>query len=127
MLMQGFPPPEDARVTLANWQEPPYNRWSFAHLRELVPTQRIARGTGPVVDLMSDPQPVGEVPVQRVAGDTTAADRVLDDTYTDAVVVVHDGRVVWERYCGDTRPDTAHLLMSISKSVVGCVVANLVD
>ena len=35
MLMQGFPPPPGARVTLANWQEPPFNRWSFSHMREL--------------------------------------------------------------------------------------------
>ena len=46
--MEGSPPAVDALVTLANWQDPPFNRWSFSHLRELVPTQRIARGTGPV-------------------------------------------------------------------------------
>ena len=125
--MQGFPPAKDGQVTLANWQDPPYNRWSFSHLRELVPTQRIGGDTGRVMSLASEPQPVGELPVPRVAGGTTDLDRVLDDTYTDAVVVVHDGRIVWERYCGETRPDTAHLLMSISKSVVGCVVASLVD
>ena len=33
MLMQGFPPPLEQRVTLANWQTPPYNRWSFQHVR----------------------------------------------------------------------------------------------
>ena len=44
-LMSGFPPPAESRVTLANWQDPPYNRWSFQHLRELIPTQRISRGT----------------------------------------------------------------------------------
>ena len=54
-------------------------------------------------------------------------DEVLDDTYTDAVVVVHGGRVVLERYAGETAPDTPHLLMSISKSVVGCVAGNLVE
>ena len=30
VLMQGFPPAPDARVTLANWQTPPYNRWAFS-------------------------------------------------------------------------------------------------
>jgi len=127
MLMQGFPPPEDARVTLANWQEPPYNRWSFSHLRELVPTQRISRGTTPVTPLPADPRPLGEVALHRVDGSAADVDAVLDDTYTDAVVVVHAGRVVLERYAGETRPDTPHLLMSISKSVVSCVTGNLVD
>jgi hypothetical protein len=45
-LMSGFPPSAESRVTLANWQDPPYNRWSFQHLRELIPTQRISRGHG---------------------------------------------------------------------------------
>jgi CubicO group peptidase (beta-lactamase class C family) len=127
MLMHGFPPPVDARVTLANWQEPPFNRWSFSHMRELVPTQRISRGSGPVTPLLTDPQPLGEIALRRVDGATAIVDRVLDDTYTDAVVVVHGGRVVLERYAGETAPDTPHLLMSISKSVVSGVAANLVE
>ena len=40
-LMSGFPPAPDSRVSLVNWQDPPFNRWSFQHLRELIPTQRI--------------------------------------------------------------------------------------
>jgi CubicO group peptidase (beta-lactamase class C family) len=127
MLMQEFPPSTNARVTLANWQDPPYNRWAFSHLRELVPTQRICRGPGPVTPLVTDPQPVGQVPVRRVGGATASVDQVLDDTYTDAVVVLHGGQVVFERYAGQTGPGTPHLLMSISKSVVGCVTGNLVD
>ena len=43
-LMAGFPPPPESVVSLGNWQDPPFIRWSFQHLREIVPTQRIARG-----------------------------------------------------------------------------------
>ena len=32
-LMQGFPPAPEAQVTLANWLTPPFNRWSFQHVR----------------------------------------------------------------------------------------------
>ena len=132
MLMQGFPPPPGARVTLANWQEPPFNRWSFSHMRELVPTQRIARGSGPVMPLPASPLPAGPLPLGKIAlhrvdGTRASVDEVLEDTYTDATVVVHGGRVVLERYAGETAPGTPHLLMSISKSVVGCVVGNLVE
>ncbi len=126
MLMQGFPPPADGQVTLANWQLPPYNRWSFSHLRELVPTHRIPRGHGPVTPLPADPQPLGQLTLLRASGTEAIVDEVLDDTYTDAAVIVHGGRVVLERYAGQTAPDTPHLLMSISKSVVSCVVGNLV-
>ena len=51
MVMQGFPPPPDQRVTLANWQTPPFNRWAFQHVREVVPTARVPRGHGPVFPL----------------------------------------------------------------------------
>ena len=77
--MQGFPPPKDAQVTLANWQAPPYSRWSFSHMRELVPTQRISRGTGPVTPLPADPRPLGGVPLRRVDGSEVVVDAVLED------------------------------------------------
>ena len=40
--------------------------------------------------------------------------------------MVQDGRLVYERYLGQTTADTTHLLMSISKSIVSCVAGNLV-
>ena len=33
--MEGFPPPRESVVNLGNWQEPPFIRWSFQHLREV--------------------------------------------------------------------------------------------
>ena len=96
-------------------------------MRELVPTQRIARGPGPVAPLPGDPQLLGRVPLVRASAARATVDDVLDGTYTDAVVVVHDGRVVFERYAGEMATDTPHLLMSISKSVVSCVVGHLVE
>ena len=43
-LMTGFPPAPEAQVTLANWQDPPFNRWAFRHMRELIPSQPIPAG-----------------------------------------------------------------------------------
>ena len=128
-LMSGFPSDPAGRVTLLNWQEPPLNRWSFQHLRELIPTQRIPIGQGPVGslprhDTALDP---GSVTVHRVDGRVSTLADVLDETFTDAVVVVHDGRIVLERYDAGMTPDRVHLLMSVTKSVVGCVAGVLVE
>jgi CubicO group peptidase (beta-lactamase class C family) len=123
--MHGSPPPEHGRVMLGNWQEPPYNRWSFSHLRELVPTQRISRGWGSVSPLAINHRPLSDVPVQLVNGNAGDVEEVIKSTYTDAAVVLHRGEIVFERYLGETKLDTPHLVMSISKSIVGCVVANL--
>ncbi|MCU7649628.1 serine hydrolase domain-containing protein [Pseudomonas piscis] len=37
---------------------------------------------------------------------------------TDALLVVRDGRLVYERYAGETEPQTPHLIWSASKSVL---------
>ena len=127
MLMEGSPPPLEARVTLGNWQDPPFNRWAFSHLRELVPTQRISRGAGPVGPLPDDPRSVDGAEVVRTDGKTGTVGEVLADTFTDAVVVVHEGSVALERFAGETHSDTPHLLMSVSKSLVGSVVGCLAE
>ena len=44
-LMTGAPPfPKECLVTLEDWRDPPFNRWAFQHIRELIPTARISRG-----------------------------------------------------------------------------------
>jgi len=46
---------------------------------------------------------------------------------TDALVVIHDGRLVYERYWNGMTPTTPHWLASTSKSVVGTAAAILVN
>jgi hypothetical protein len=41
-------------VSLANWQDPPFNRWAFLHLDELLTMAPISRGGGPVRELPRD-------------------------------------------------------------------------
>lgn len=119
-LMAGVPPfPEQSLVTLANWQDPPFNRWSFLHIRELIPTARIARAAAP------DPLPRAERDVLGFRfsygdGELTVAE-MLEETYTDGFLVLHQGRVVAEHYFNGMAPDVPHLLMSVSKSVTSAV------
>jgi CubicO group peptidase (beta-lactamase class C family) len=40
---------------------------------------------------------------------------------TDALLVIHDGQLIYERYAGPTRVDTPHLTWSISKSLMAAV------
>ena len=128
-LMSGFPPPAELRVTLANWQDPPYNRWSFQHLCELIPTQRISRGHGPSFALAQhSASPVlDNVTVHRLAGHTSTFTEVIAETWTDAVVVLHNGQIAFEQYFNGMTEETPHLLMSVTKSVVGCTAGILVE
>lgn len=122
-LMTGAPPDADRLVNLGNWQKPPYNRWSFLRMREIIPTQRIRRGPGPVVPLEFGPdgREVTKTPVITVNGTMSTVGAILDESWSDAVLIVHKGRVVFERYDDRMRDDTLHLMMSVTKSVIGCV------
>jgi CubicO group peptidase (beta-lactamase class C family) len=124
-LMRGAPPfAPDALVTLANWQDPPYNRWSFQHVRELVPTVRIRRGDGPASPLPRAERDLLDVRF-RSGGRELSIGELLQETYTDGFLVLHRGQVVAEHYLNGMTADVPHLLMSVSKSVVATVVGIL--
>src|SRR5580658_4233864 len=120
-LMAGAPPfPAGSLVNLGNWQDPPYNRWAFQHVRELIPTARIRRGDGAARRL---PRAEGDLSGIRYCSDgrELTVREMLAESYTDGFLVLHRGRIVTEQYFNGMRPDTPHLLMSVSKSVVSSV------
>ena len=46
-LMSGFPPAANDQVKASAWRVPRHARWSFNHLRQLLPTAPIAASTSP--------------------------------------------------------------------------------
>jgi hypothetical protein len=50
---------------------------------------------------------------------------MLDDTFTDAFLVMKDGVILAEEYHNDMGPDSFHLLNSVSKSFLGMLVGIL--
>jgi CubicO group peptidase (beta-lactamase class C family) len=110
----------EPRATLANWQDPPYNRWAFQHVRELIPTAKIARSAHLMRRLPRAELELGAVTF--FSGDRElTVQQFLAETYTDGFMVLQDGRVAYEQYFNDMTPDTPHLLMSVSKSVTSTV------
>ena len=129
MVSTGEPLHRDGSASAANWQDPPFNRWAFWHVRELLPTQPVPRGRGPVRPL---PEALGEhdvpgVEMTRVDGARATVGDVLADTFTDAYAVLQDGRLVAEEYAPTGGPRQTHAVLSITKSVVCCVAAILAD
>ena len=124
-LMQGLPPAADRIVGVHNWSTYPSLRWGFLHTREVVPTARIERGTGPVTPLEPDPRDVPGISYPW-AGDRLTVAEMVDRTHTDGMLVLHGGRVAWEHYGPGMTPTTTHLLQSVSKSITGTVAGVLV-
>jgi hypothetical protein len=112
-------------VTAQNWQDPPFNRWAFWHARDILPTRRVPHGAPRA--LPESPADVGNIQLTRASGSPGTVAEVLADTYTDAYLVLQDGALVTEWYGPLGAPDLPHALMSVSKSVVGCVAAVLID
>lgn len=126
--MQGAPVPAAAQVRWDDgsmWRFPQW-RWGFSHFGALVPSAAIPRA-GPVSELprrLRDD--LDDVPLTALDGRAMTWRQSLAATYTDAILVLHHGVVVYERWFGVTRPDTRHILFSVTKSLVGTIAETLI-
>ena len=100
------------QVTLANWRSSPFNRWAFHHVRELIPS----------ADIASDPRRIRELPAEERGLDLAA---FLAETDTDGIAILKDGKLVFEQYFNGMTDQTPHILMSVSKSMLGLLVGEL--
>lgn len=124
-IMQGFPPPPGQRLPMIDWDRPPWNRWSFQRVRQFLPTAPIARGTK-VSALDSRPEDITGIAFTTDAGEEKTIARMMDDTYTDGMLIVLDGKVIHESYHNGMQPHTLHLLQSVSKSITATAGAGLI-
>ena len=125
--MQGFPPPPDRiiRFDLAGNMFP-RTRYGYSHVRELVPTRVVWRGDGPVSKLPRAERDISGVLFTDPNGTRRTFAEALKLTYTDGILVMHKGKVVYERYFGALDAHTQHIAMSVTKSFVGTLAALLV-
>jgi CubicO group peptidase (beta-lactamase class C family) len=129
--MEGSPPPPQKRIGFADGSfiTFPKNRWSFAHYRELFPTVRVSRGDGPVVHfdraLRADIAALRFTP--KGASDSQNWVEAFDAGYGDAIIVLHRGRIVFERYHGVMHADQPHIGFSLTKSLYGTLTELLID
>jgi len=127
-VMQGFPPPADKTVRVSDatsWRFP-NTRWSFSHQRELGPSAAIRRGPAAATAL-----PYGlrddldAVPFVTQDGRPMTWGESVKENFTDGLVVLHRGAVVYETYRGALQPHIPHLAMSVTKSFAGLLAAVL--
>ena len=124
--MQGFPVPPGSRVPFADWDRAPWNRWSFQHVREILPTVEVWRGDGEPWRLEVDPQPIEEIEFHGVDGQAMRLADFCAREFTDGLLVLHRGRVALEHYDNGMTPRSLHLSQSVAKSITACVTGILV-
>ena len=125
-MLGGDPGRVPSELTLENWQSAAHLHWTFQHIADFLPTAVISRATGPVADLPSTPEALSDIPLyDRTNGKRTTVGDVMAATATDGWIVTQHGKVLDEHYYGGMVADTPHLLMSVSKSIVGMVAGAL--
>jgi len=124
-LMQGYPAAVDQRVTIENMLMPPYNRWAYQHMLELRPTRAISRGTGPVAVLSDVPVDLSAVTYVAADGSDATLDDLLEITSGDALVILHEGRLIHETYRNGMHAGSLHHMWSVTKSFVGTLAEQL--
>lgn len=120
-IMAGFPPPPEQRPNLSNWDLAPFNRWSFQHLRELLPTAEVRRAPGHASRFERDERDLDGLTFAAAGGRRISLADMLAETYSDGFLVLHRGRIVMERYFNGMTEETLHLSQSVSKSLVGAL------
>ncbi|MEM9139740.1 MAG: serine hydrolase, partial [Pseudomonadota bacterium] len=117
-MLSEFPPAPEDQVTLANWRQAPHSAWAFHHVREIVPSAHIAHDPGAVRPLEGG-----------AALDVEAVDlpRFITEGHVDGLVVLHRGKLIFEQYANGMGPQDPHILMSVSKSMLGLLAGILAD
>ena len=106
------------RADRSNWRDAPFSRWAFHNVREIIPVAGI-EASDTLWPLPDASQPLDAFKLPLGNGASLNLDDFLRATATDAMVVLRDGRVVFEFYANGTTQHTPHILMSASKAVVG--------
>lgn len=121
-IMRGSPPPPDKVVRFNDGSSSrfPGTRWAFSHIRELVPTAIVSRGAGHnVARLVKTERDLDKVSFKTWDGRTLMFSDVPALTYADGLLVLHRGRIVYEKYFGEGAADRPHIAFSATKSFVG--------
>jgi CubicO group peptidase (beta-lactamase class C family) len=127
--MTGHPVPAERQV---RWDDGsmwrfPQHRWAFSHFRDLVPTTSIPRGQSTTALPAALRDDLDDVTLTTLDGQAMTWKQALAATYTDAILVMKDGVIVYERWFGVTTPETQHILFSVTKSFVGTLAETLIE
>lgn len=124
-LLCGFPPSPDKIVTHENQLFAPYNRWSFQNELKLNRTVDVWRGNGPVAHFNRIPFDINQVKYNNRAGTQFTFNDMVELSYTDGIIVLHNGKIIYENYLNGMQEHTIHAWASSSKSMTGTLAAML--
>lgn len=128
--MVGAPPPPEKLIMQpeSDFFSFPKLRWTVCHIRELMPTKQVSRGIGAPVPLAyAVDSGIDAVSFMPMGGNKPMTwKQSLAANYTDGILILHKGRVVYEQYAGCLDEQGKHAAMSMTKSMTGLLAEMLV-
>lgn len=119
-----FPPEVEDQVTLSNWLVPPHSHWAFRNLG-ILPSLMVPRD-GEIHRFERHPDASIESLRFRHGEEESSLLEAMRGDAVDGFLVLHRGRLVYERYFGDFGPNDHHLWASCTKSLVSMALGILV-
>ncbi|MBD0788345.1 serine hydrolase [Vibrio sp. Y2-5] len=95
------------------------NSLTLRSMETLFTTRLVAR-SGVVSELPKSQSPM--VVSYQFKGETYTTEDFLDRTYTNALLVMKNGVIVYENYLNNMTPDTCHMGWSMTKSIVSTLI-----
>jgi primary-amine oxidase len=100
------------------------NTLTFRSMEQLYDTLRVSSEGQP---WRLDEQPAPLDFTYAFGGETRPAETVLERTYTNAMLIIKDGKVVFERYLNNSNENDHFISMSTAKSITSILVGMAVD
>ncbi len=128
--MKGFPPHKDSIISAidGSFFQFPALRYSVCHMRQFMPTTRVEAAKSNhynfISDIDKDIDAVSFIPWDGKKSMTWKES--LSENYTDGIIILHKGKIVYEKYSGELKSDGVHAAMSVSKTFTGTLAALLI-
>jgi CubicO group peptidase (beta-lactamase class C family) len=129
--MKGFPPPKEKVISAidGSFFRFPALRYSVCHMRQFMPTTEVkAASTDQYkfeIELDSNIDTVTFIPWN--SSEPMTWNESLAKNYTDGILILHKGKIVYEKYFGELKPDGVYAAMSVSKTFTGTLGALLIE
>ena len=129
--MNGFPPPKDKIISAidGSFFRFPALRYSVCHMRQFMPTSvvkaaktkqyRFKEKYNNTIDAILF------IPLN--SSEPITWKESLSKNYTDGILILHKGKIVYEKYFGELKADGVHAAMSVSKTFTGTLGALLIE
>ncbi|WP_153733158.1 serine hydrolase domain-containing protein [Sporosarcina obsidiansis] len=114
---------KEESVNLNDWMKEENLRWTLHHTRQLRPSVNVWRGDSAPTPLIHELHDLDDLSVSGMDGQITSLVDILKQTDTDAFLVMHQGKVVYEKYFAGIQSYYPHGLASVTKSFVGILTA----